>query len=253
MNLSEISPLVFALLYLTATLVFFFLACGLGYVRVWRSNDPRWAARRLQKRDPSPWDIKREMTWSLVSQLIFTLVATAVWAGIQAGYGQVYFDIGSHGWLWLLFSIVLLVLMHDTLFYWTHWLMHNFGPMKRLHRLHHMSLTPTPWGLYSFSWGEALIQSAILPLSCMVFPVHPLAILVFMAIEKLYSFNGHMGYDLLPRYTHGRIFTLWHNTPLHHDMHHQDWRGNFGLYFNVWDRLMGTNLPDYDERVLRLP
>ena len=38
------------------------------------------------------------------------------------------------------------------------------------------------------------------------------------------------------------------NTPTNHVMHHEKMRGNYGLYFNVWDRLMGTNHPDYESR-----
>ncbi|MDB6071628.1 MAG: sterol desaturase family protein [Verrucomicrobiales bacterium] len=28
----------------------------------------------------------------------------------------------------------------------------------------------------------------------------------------------------------------------------QKLKGNYGLYFNIWDRIMGTNLPDYETR-----
>jgi sterol desaturase/sphingolipid hydroxylase (fatty acid hydroxylase superfamily) len=38
------------------------------------------------------------------------------------------------------------------------------------------------------------------------------------------------------------------NTPTNHIMHHEKMRGNYGLYFNFWDRLMGTNHPDYEHR-----
>jgi sterol desaturase/sphingolipid hydroxylase (fatty acid hydroxylase superfamily) len=31
-------------------------------------------------------------------------------------------------------------------------------------------------------------------------------------------------------------------------MHHESMRGNYGLYFNVWDRLMGTNHDSYEAR-----
>jgi sterol desaturase/sphingolipid hydroxylase (fatty acid hydroxylase superfamily) len=31
-------------------------------------------------------------------------------------------------------------------------------------------------------------------------------------------------------------------------MHHESMRGNFGLYFNFWDRIMGTNHPGYEQR-----
>jgi sterol desaturase/sphingolipid hydroxylase (fatty acid hydroxylase superfamily) len=31
-------------------------------------------------------------------------------------------------------------------------------------------------------------------------------------------------------------------------MHHQYFKGNYGLYTLIWDRLFGTLRPDYDER-----
>lgn len=38
------------------------------------------------------------------------------------------------------------------------------------------------------------------------------------------------------------------NTPTNHAMHHEWMRGNYGLYFNFWDRLMRTNHRDYEAR-----
>jgi hypothetical protein len=37
----------------------------------------------------------------------------------------------------------------------------------------------------------------------------------------------------------------WFTTTLHHDMHHQHGRCNYGLYFAWWDRWCGTEHPDY--------
>lgn len=37
------------------------------------------------------------------------------------------------------------------------------------------------------------------------------------------------------------------NTSTHHNLHHQQGNYNFGLYFNFWDRMMGTNHPQYAE------
>jgi sterol desaturase/sphingolipid hydroxylase (fatty acid hydroxylase superfamily) len=35
---------------------------------------------------------------------------------------------------------------------------------------------------------------------------------------------------------------------VHHDLHHSEGRHNFGLYFTWWDRMMGTEHPDYHAR-----
>jgi hypothetical protein len=42
------------------------------------------------------------------------------------------------------------------------------------------------------------------------------------------------------------------NTTTNHIMHHQHIRMNYGLYFNFWDRLMGTNHPQYEARFTEL-
>jgi sterol desaturase/sphingolipid hydroxylase (fatty acid hydroxylase superfamily) len=40
----------------------------------------------------------------------------------------------------------------------------------------------------------------------------------------------------------------WITGVTHHDLHHQDARWNFGLYFTWWDRWMGTEHPEYVQR-----
>ncbi|NBW42885.1 MAG: hypothetical protein EBR29_03555, partial [Sphingobacteriia bacterium] len=32
----------------------------------------------------------------------------------------------------------------------------------------------------------------------------------------------------------------WVNTSRHHNLHHARFQGNYGLYFLIWDRWMGT-------------
>lgn len=38
----------------------------------------------------------------------------------------------------------------------------------------------------------------------------------------------------------------WINTSVSYNQHHQYFKGNYGLYFTIWDRLMGFMRPDYD-------
>jgi Delta7-sterol 5-desaturase len=42
----------------------------------------------------------------------------------------------------------------------------------------------------------------------------------------------------------------WINTSTFHNLHHTSSRGNYGLMFRLWDRLLGTELPDYEKRFL---
>jgi Delta7-sterol 5-desaturase len=59
---------------------------------------------------------------------------------------------------------------------------------------------------------------------------------------------GHMGYEYNARWFMKTPLRLILNTPTNHVMHHEKMRGNYGLYFNFWDRLMGTNHSDYERR-----
>jgi sterol desaturase/sphingolipid hydroxylase (fatty acid hydroxylase superfamily) len=60
---------------------------------------------------------------------------------------------------------------------------------------------------------------------------------------------GHCGYEILPRWFHRTWIGQFRNTPTHHAMRHEKVVANFGLYFNVWDRLCRTNHPDHERRL----
>ena len=57
---------------------------------------------------------------------------------------------------------------------------------------------------------------------------------------------GHAGFELMPRWWLSSRFTNWINTTTHHDLHHAgSFNHNYGLYFTWWDKMMGTEHPDY--------
>ncbi|HZD26068.1 MAG TPA: sterol desaturase family protein, partial [Alphaproteobacteria bacterium] len=59
---------------------------------------------------------------------------------------------------------------------------------------------------------------------------------------------GHCGFEVFPRGMVRSRWFGWITGVTHHDLHHQDARWNFGLYFTWWDRWMGTEHPDYVRR-----
>ena len=106
----------------------------------------------------------------------------------------------------------------------------------------------TPWAAYAFSPAEALVQAGIGPLIVFTIPVHPAAFALFMTWQVAFNVFGHCGYEIFPKsFLHSRV-RLVLNSVTHHALHHEKYRANFGLYFNVWDRLMGTNHQEYEQR-----
>jgi sterol desaturase/sphingolipid hydroxylase (fatty acid hydroxylase superfamily) len=207
--------------------------------------------RRVADVDPTRQQVTREILHSLRSLAVFGLVAAAVVLAALEGWTRIYVDDPRYGTKWFVASIVLVILIHDAYFYWTHRLMHHPWLYRRVHHVHHISTSPTPWAAYAFSPAEAFVQAGIAPLVLFTIPVHPVAFGLFMVWQIAFNVLGHCGHELFPRGFLKTPAAYVLNTTTHHHLHHEKYRANFGLYFNWWDRLMGTNHPDYEDRFNR--
>lgn len=206
-------------------------------------------SRKINPKPPGRGQIGWEIRRSLLSLLIFGLVSGGVVLirplGIRT---QLYRPMDLHGWAWYYASIGLAIVVHDAYFYWTHRLMHHPRLFRPVHRIHHLSNNPTPWAAYSFSVSEAVVQAMIGPILVYTVPMHFSAFLLFMVWQIGFNVLGHCGYEICPRWFLRTWPGKFLNTPTHHAMHHEKVRGNYGLYFNFWDRLLGTNHQDYEAR-----
>lgn len=212
---------------------------------VWK-NKKYWYAK-IQQRYPENKQVIREIINSFITIMIFGAVIILVkWAG-KNGLTLVYQPINKYGYVYYFFSIVVMICLHDTYFYWTHRLMHWKPLFNRVHKTHHLSTNPTPFAAYAFHPFEAVIEVGIIPLIAFTIPHHSSAITIFSLYALLLNVIGHLGYELFPKgFTSHKIFK-WHNTSTHHNMHHRLVKCNYGLYFNFWDRVMNTNHPDYEK------
>jgi sterol desaturase/sphingolipid hydroxylase (fatty acid hydroxylase superfamily) len=204
--------------------------------------------RRVSRHDPSTRQVGREVLQSLRSIALFGLVTGTVVYAALSGWTRLYWRVDEYGWAWLVGSVGVMVLLHDTYFYWTHRLMHHRRLFRLVHRTHHLSTSPTPWAAYAFSPAEALVQAGIGPLIVFTIPTHPLAFAAFMGWQVAFNVLGHCGYEVFPRWFPRSGAGVVLNSVTHHALHHEKFNANFGLYFNVWDRLLGTNHPDYQAR-----
>lgn len=224
------------------------LFAGIAWLLAYVLFKKHWWRRKIIQRDPLPSDVRREMKWSALTALVYGLGGTATILLGKLGGMQFYRKIETHGWLWFGCGIVIAIVVHDTYFYWTHRLMHHRRLFRWFHRVHHESTNPSPWAAYSFGPLEAVVQVGIFPLLAFTLPMHPLAFLIFMIFQIAFNVAGHTGYEYGPRWLMKSWLGKFINTPTNHVQHHEKMRGNYGLYFNIWDRLMGTNHRDYESR-----
>ena len=139
------------LAFVTHDIVKYLLAAGGLYALVYGLLAARLAARKLQPTRADLRQITREAGWSLVSAVIFGTTSLLLVIGPgELGWNRMYFDFAAWGWTYALFSLALMIVLHDAYFYWTHRLLHHPVLMRRVHRTHHLSRTPTPWTAYAF-------------------------------------------------------------------------------------------------------
>lgn len=208
----------------------------------------KWDAlehRRIQPRRPSGKAFRREIRYSISTALIFSLVGLGTYHLVRAGMLRVYPRVDERGWIYWIASIALAIVIHDAYFYWTHRAMHHPWLFKHVHRVHHLSTSPSPWAAYAFAPPEALVNALVFPLVVLVVPMHESAAFAFLVYMIVMNVIGHLGIELYPRGWVRARWTRWYSTSTHHNLHHRDFRGNYGLYFTWWDRAMGTEHPAY--------
>lgn len=202
-----------------------------------------WTARRFPGRLTGLHDqVRREIGWSLASAAIYGIPAGIVAWGWQArGWTKIYSDFHGRPLWWLPASVLAYLLLHDSWFYWTHRWMHRPRPFRVAHAVHHASRPPTAWAAMSFHPLEALTGAVVIPALVFLIPIHVAALGLVLAVMTVMGVTNHMGWELFPRaLVEGRA-GRWLITASHHELHHQRYRCNYGLYFRFWDRLCGTD------------
>lgn len=224
------------------------LAYGIFYL--WKKSSFRH--RKIQSKQAAKKIIREEILHSALTAFIFALAGIGIAALRSLGLSKVYTDISAYGIGYLFISFIVLIILHDTYFYWMHRLMHQPRFFKIFHLVHHKSNNPTPWASLAFHPLEAIAEIAIVPILVLFIPFHPIVLLAFASWSLLWNVVGHLGYELFPKGWVDHPVFKWFNTSTHHNLHHHYSKGNYGLYFNWWDHWMGTNHPTYKQTFRRL-
>lgn len=227
----------------------YFVIAGLVFFVWYVLLRKRISFSKIQLRFPTGKDYQREILYSLSTMFIFAFIP---WFFL--GHESVrkhttwYRDIDQYGrfYFWMAFPIMLLI--HDTYFYWIHRLMHHPKLFRVIHLVHHKSTNPSPWAAFAFHPLEALAEIGILVVFIYTIPITKFHLFFFFLFLMLYNAYGHLGWELFPKNFQRTWIGRWINTSVNHNQHHQYFKGNYGLYFLFWDRLLGTVRSDYEEQ-----
>lgn len=221
---------------------------GSVWVALWVVLAKLLAGRKIRPDTPPARQLRTEFAISLRSLAIFSTIGALLFMVERAGYLPGPDLAASWGAGWAAFSLVAMIVVHDAYFYWTHRLIHDPRLFRMFHRRHHRSHNPSPFTAYSFDLGEGAINALFVPLWMFAVPTQWEVVGLFMLHQIARNTIGHSGYELYPARRNGKPLFDFMTTTTHHDIHHAEAGYNYGLYFTWWDRLMGTEHPDYYAR-----
>jgi Delta7-sterol 5-desaturase len=231
------------------TNIFIYSAVVLPFFSVfWVFLKPKFQNRRIQEKQRStPPIIRQEIKNSIITILIFAIIDVALYIAQLNGYSQIYDNVSEYGWVYFVLSILIMILLHDAWFFFTHRLMHHPILFKHIHKVHHQSTDPSPFAAFSFHPLEAIVEAGAYIIFSFLFPVHLFALLGWQLIQMTLNVIGHLGYEIYPKGFNTHWLFRWKTPSTHHNMHHSKFNGNYGLYFTWWDRIFKTEFKDYNE------
>lgn len=236
----------------TGVFIRYFLLAGIIYFIFYVWKKQAFIQKRIQKRFPKSHEVWNEVFHSAITASIFAGMILLITILKPWGLSQHYVGLDYLNFPYDALTLVGLILFHDTYFYWMHRLMHQSSWLRKIHRVHHLSHNPTPMAAHSFHPVEAVLEIAFLPFWVMLIPTHVIVLIIFGLFSFIWNVIGHLGYELFPRSILEHPVGKWLNTSTHHNLHHQNGQGNYGLYFNFWDHIMGTNHKHYQDVFKRI-
>lgn len=136
-----------------------------------------------------------------------------------------------------IFHIIIYLLVVDALYYWMHRITHRVPLLKKmLHMTHHDTYHLLPSDIYYTSTCENVLYSVVLLLL-------PFLFLKITLSEYIIALLTAFMHQL---YTHSDMSCKFpiplFNSSKYHKLHHQVGKGNYGVYFSIWDDYMNTRI-----------
>ncbi|MEP7321169.1 MAG: sterol desaturase family protein [Saprospiraceae bacterium] len=242
----DILQFIIAFILLAVAIFMRYLMIAALFYFIFERND-QFTKRSLSNKIIKRGQIKNEIKNSLFTSLIFAALGVGIIYAWQSGYTKIYIHWSEWPIYWILLSPLLILLLHESYYYWLHRWMHRPYVYKWMHRTHHESLVTTAWTSFSFHPLESVLQGIPILIFLFVIPTHIVALGIIILIMTLTSVINHLNMELYPVGSSRHWFGRWWIGATHHHLHHHEFHTNFGLYFTFWDRWMRTESFNYQK------
>lgn len=216
---------------------------SVAYLVFWIVFGKKLSNQKIQLSKRAGWSqIKEEIFATLLSFIGGTAFMMVILSLKGNGLTKFYVEVGKYGLWYEALTILTMLLISDSWFYWCHRGMHHPKVYKYVHALHHKSLDVNPYTSTSFHVLEAILLTVwLLPL-VMVMPVSMTALGLMQVLGTFNNLKSHLGYELFPNFFSVAPFNIL-VTATNHSLHHTQYNGNYGLFFRFWDIICDTELP----------
>lgn len=194
-----------------------------------------------------------------------TMRASFVIAVSMLAYGLTPMKHGDASMLDIFIGYSMLLLIHDAWFYMVHRVAHTKHFYALIHKTHHKWKQPMAFAAYFIRSPSQILQEHACIIPCMVcLPIPVYSFLLYQYIGAPMSMLEHCGFQIdelplpflgmveLPYFGHLKIkhlmtllgggwsLILGSHSVEHHDYHHLNFHGNYGLSYAYLDKLFGT-------------
>ena len=140
----------------------------------------------------------------------------------------------EHPYIFILLFLII-PLIHELGFYFTHRFLHFKFLYKVAHRIHHKNINPGPWSGLSMHPIEHLMYFGII-LILLLFPTHPLHTLNLLIRLGISPAEGHSGFDRIVINENKSFNASFYA----HYLHHKYFEVNYADGIFPLDRFFGT-------------
>jgi len=184
---------------------------------------------------------RQDVTWAVFYHGGFYTIL--IWAGIANALEPRldFLKIEVLAGLPVLAHVGLYWLLGDFIHYWVHRLEHAWEPLWAIHSVHHVQEEMTFVSTFRMHPLEQLLNNLVMVVPLLVIGVPTQS--WFLLVIALQIFDGAQHSAL--NWTYGRAYYVL-VSPRFHALHHstdpQQYNGNYGKIFSLWDFLFGTGI-----------
>jgi sterol desaturase/sphingolipid hydroxylase (fatty acid hydroxylase superfamily) len=233
------------LVFLGIILARYFITAGGTYLFFYCVLGKSFLKARGRLKYPQSKSIRWDIELSIVSGVVFALGGAFIMWEYSLERTLLYSDLYQYGLCYVGFSFVAALMLQDTYFYFIHRAFHHPFLFRWAHHGHHRSREPTPWTSFAFDLPEAILQVLFLVGLVFIVPLNFITLAILLMTMTVWSVFNHLGFPLFSSSTKSYWLGKGLIGPLHHSVHHRNYRVHYGLYFTFWDKLLGTQDPDY--------